>query len=43
MNYSEKEINIIKQRAHDKGVIEGVLITILIFTAFLCLVLYNLK
>ena len=42
MNYTEKEIEVIKQRAYDKGRIEGVVIAILVLGAFLCLVLYNI-
>lgn len=43
MNYTEKEIENIRQKAFDKGRIEGVVITILVFTVFLCLALYNIK
>jgi hypothetical protein len=31
MNYTKKDIELIKQKAYDKGRIEGILITVLIF------------
>jgi hypothetical protein len=35
MNYTDKEIEIIKQKAYDKGTRDGVVIATLIFTVFL--------
>jgi hypothetical protein len=35
MNYTDKEIEIIKQRAFDKGRMNGVIITLLICVIFL--------
>ena len=41
--YTEKEIKIIKQRAYDKGRIEGVIITLLVCGVALVYVLHNMK
>ena len=40
MNYTDKEIEIIKQIAYDKGRMEGVKITLLITILFLSIALY---
>jgi len=39
MNYTEKEIKVIEQRAYDKGRMEGVVVTLLICLLGLILVL----
>ena len=39
MNYTEKEIEIIKQKAYDRGRTEGVVVTLLVCTLFLVCVL----
>ena len=41
MNYTDKEIEISKQRAYDKGLIRGVLYVILICIGFSMLIIYN--
>lgn len=42
MNYTEKEIEVIKKRAYDRGRIEGILITLLICVfGLIILLLFN--
>lgn len=38
MNYTEREIDAIKQKAYDKGRIEGVIFTLLIIIIFSILI-----
>lgn len=40
MNYTDKEIEIIKQIAYDKGRMEGVTLTLIITILFLSITLY---
>jgi hypothetical protein len=42
MNYTDKEIEIIKQRAFDKGRMNGVIITLLIVAIAIVLVLKSI-
>jgi hypothetical protein len=39
MNYTETEIELIKQKAYDRGRMEGVVVTLLVCTLFLVLAL----
>ena len=39
MNYTDKEIELIKDKAYDKGRIEGCIITLIVCGAFLILAL----
>lgn len=39
MNYTEKEIELIKQKAYDRGRMEGVVVTLLVCILFLVLAL----
>lgn len=41
MNYTDKEIEIIKQNAYDKGTVHGTLITIIIFMIGQIIVIYS--
>lgn len=38
MNYTEREIDAIKQKAHDKGRVEGVIFALLIIIIFSILI-----
>lgn len=42
-NYTEKEIQVIKQRAYDKGRLEGAFLTLLIVGIALIYYLYNMS